>query len=100
MRELVADVIEGEVSDAMLGGDDDVEVCALGAALVERRMAPIDLANPSLDAISCDRVADLTRHGDSESVVGVAALDILVDETLSEDPAPSSLNTKELPANA
>lgn len=93
--ELVADVREGEVIEPPLRRDDEVEGPPAPELLGGK--TPEDLAEPSLDAVADNGVANLSRHGEPEADDGATAWQELEDEVVAVDPQPLVLDAQELP---
>jgi hypothetical protein len=79
-RQLVADVREGDLADVPLGRDDEIK----GPPTRQRglRETPEDLAEPALDAIADNGVANLSRDGEPETNERTAVGQELEDEVV------------------
>ena len=94
--ELVPDVLEAEVVESTLRGDDEVEGPPPRELFGGK--APEDLAKPSLDAVADNGVANLSRHGEPEADDWAASWQELEDQVIAVDAKPLMLNTQEFPA--
>ncbi len=94
--ELGAYVVEGELVEPPLRRDDEVEGPPAPEQLGGK--TPEDLAEPSLDAVADNGVANLSRHGEPEADDGATAWQELEDEVVAVDPQALVLDTQEFPA--
>jgi hypothetical protein len=93
MDELVPDRVEGEVLDAALGDDHQVD-----GPGVQLRMKAKHLADETLDPIPHDGLADLARHRDANPRLGGGSRLDVVDEAPPVEATPALLNVEELAA--
>jgi len=98
--DLLVKGLPSKAFDVALGGDDEIEGTtwsARGDAGSQLGVAPEGLADPALDTVAHDRVADLFGDRDAKSALRAFAREELKDQVARVHTLPLALDAQELP---
>ena len=95
--ELVMEVLPGKTSRVALGRDDQViRASSIATNWSKLWVSSERFADPPLDAVAHDGVADFLRNGDADARLALATREELEDEPLSMDAMTLALDAQEL----